>query len=67
MIKTIYALLRIRQLLRIEQSAKEVSDEIDAFDRQLNGTPPLYNDARSPNGDDYNVMLSITARLKEDL
>lgn len=63
-IKTIAALFRIGQLMRIEQAAKLVTDEIDAYDRRLNGTAPLYNDARPPNGDDYNAMLSITEQLR---
>jgi hypothetical protein len=65
MIKTMKALFRIRQLMRIEQVAKEVTAEIDAFDEAMNGTPPRYDEARPPNGDDYNALLSITEQLRE--
>jgi hypothetical protein len=66
MIETLRALFRIRQLMRIERAAKNVTDEIDRYDRALNGTSPLYNDARPPNGDDYNALLSITEQLRGD-
>jgi hypothetical protein len=65
MIETLRALFRVRQLMRIERAAKDVTDEIDRYDRALNGTAPLYNDARPPNGDDYNALLSITEGLRE--
>jgi len=61
------AILRIRKLILIERAARLASAEIDAFDERLNGTPPLYHDSRSPNGDDYNVILSITNDLKQAL
>ena len=61
--KILLALLRIRKLMQIERIAREVTAEIDAYDRSLDGTAPRYLDARSPTGDDYNAMLSITARL----
>lgn len=63
-IKTILALFRIRQLMRIEAAAKAVTLEIDQHDRRLDGTAPLYNDARPPTGDDYNALLSITEQLR---
>ena len=62
--ETLFALFRIRKLMRIEKMAAEVTDEIDSYDQLLNGTPPLYNDARPPKGDDYNALLSITERLR---
>jgi hypothetical protein len=58
-------MFRIRKLLRIERAAKLVTFEIDAFDAAMNGTPPHYDEARPPNGDDYNALLSITEQLRE--
>lgn len=52
------ALFRIRSLLRIERIAREVTAEIDAYDRMMDGAE------RPPNGDDYNALLSITERLR---
>lgn len=63
--KLLLALFRIRHLMRIEQAAREVTFEIDAYDRDLdNGTPPKF-DPKSPTGDDYNALLSITERLRQ--
>jgi hypothetical protein len=31
----------------------------------LEGTPPQYNDAQSPTGDDYNELWSIIQGLKD--
>ena len=62
--KILLAILRIRKLMQIERTADEVTAEIDAYDRVLDGTPPRNLDARSPTGDDYNVLLSITERLR---
>ena len=64
MVEVLLALFRIPALLRIERLAKLVTSEIDTYDQALNGTPPLYADARSPNGDDYNALLSITEQLR---
>jgi hypothetical protein len=63
--KLLLALLRIRRLMRIEQIAREVTAEIDALDREIDGKPPHYDDARPPTGDDYNALLSITERLRQ--
>jgi hypothetical protein len=65
MLRTLQAMFRIRRLMQIEQIAKEVTAEIDAHDRAVDGTPPRYLDARAPNGDDYNALLSITERLRQ--
>ncbi|MGJ4953110.1 hypothetical protein [Bradyrhizobium sp. HKCCYLS20291] len=67
MFRTIRALFRIRQLMRIEQAARAVTLEIDQYDRSLNGTPPRGDDSRPPNGDDYNRILSITEDLRQVL
>jgi hypothetical protein len=64
-IKTIRALFRIRQLMRIEATVHTVIDEIDAYDRKLNGTPPYYSDSKSPDGDDYNAIWSIIGQLRD--
>jgi hypothetical protein len=62
--KTLRAIFRVRHLLHLEQILREVTDEIDAYDRALDGTPPRYADAKAPTGDDYNALLSITERLR---
>lgn len=66
-INTILALFRIRQLMRIEDTARSVLDEIERHDRKLGGTPPLYNDAQPPDGDDYNEIWSIAQDLRKVL
>jgi hypothetical protein len=63
-LKTIGAIFRIRRLMRIEQTAKRVTEDVDAHNRRLNGTPPQYNDSRSPDGDDYNILLQIIDLLR---
>lgn len=65
LIKTIGAIFRVRQLLRIEQAVKRAVEEAEAHDATLEGTPPQYNDAQSPTGDDYNELWSIIQGLKD--
>lgn len=67
MIKTIRALFRIRHLMLIEETARRVVDEIGRHDQKLNGTPPLYNDAQPPDGDDYNEIWSMAEELRKVL
>ena len=64
MIRYLNALFRVRQLLALEAACRDVTFEIDAYDRRLNGTAPRYEDSRAPTGDDYNAILSITERLR---
>ena len=63
MIRTLLALFRIRQLMRIERIAGEVAAEIDAHDWEINGTPPHYHDARPPTALDYNFLFGFAERL----
>jgi transposase len=43
--KTICALFRIRKLMSIERTARDVTDAIDRYDRGLNGSKPLDHQA----------------------
>ena len=65
MVEIILAIFRIRKLLRIERAAKLVTAEIDALDKEIDGLPPHFDEARPPTGDDYNAVLSITEQLRE--
>jgi hypothetical protein len=63
MLDIFIALFRIPHLLRIERSVSEVNEQIRLYDEHMNGTEPDFDDARPPNGDDYNVVLSILGPL----
>jgi hypothetical protein len=60
MIRTLLALFRIRQLMRIERIIDEVAAEIDDYDRPIN---PFRGKTREANGQDYHALFGIAERL----
>ncbi|ARQ95433.1 hypothetical protein [Bradyrhizobium phage BDU-MI-1] len=67
MIRIIAGLFRIRQLLRIEETARRVVADVERHDKKLGGTPPYYNDSKPPDGDDYNEIYAAVRELRETL
>ena len=65
MMKTIHALFRIKQLLRIEHAALVAVQVGREMNSRMAGTPPLYEDSYPPDGGHYDRLWVYVSAISD--